>query len=312
MAIIAKRFDLGKNQVLDEIQSFFRSRQLDRSQIILAETVQVALGNSAFVLVYEDVSPPSVSGTSPANGASNVPVGSTIFVAMSEPIQDPTSEITITKAGSPIAGYTVTPAGGSWPASQFTITNAIDSTYNTLYTVILGEDILDVVGHAMGEAYLFTFTTANQAAGMIFREGSVIPSQGDIAAGYVDIVFGSGYNFPDANYRLSLGLTGATPQPGIVLRADNKTTSGFRIAFDVEDFKTVETELDAVVTELEGNLDTDYTSQINSQHASGSHAAPINALTGLNVTVHTAASIVARAFQSGNAIDWKATHGAPS
>jgi hypothetical protein len=312
MAIVAKRFDLGKSQVLDEIQAFFRSRALDRSQIILAETVQVAQGNSAFILVYEDVSPPSVSGTSPSNGASNVPVGSTIFITMSEPIQDPTSEIAITKAGSPVVGFTVTPAGGSWPDSQFTITNAIDSTYNTLYTVVLGEDILDVVGHPMGEDYLFTFTTTNQAAGMIFREGSVTPDAGEISAGYVDIVFASGYNFPDANYRLSLSLSGGTAQPGITLRATNKATSGFRIAFDVEDFATVEAEIDTVVTELETNLDTDYTSQINSQHASGTHAAPQNALSGLSVTAHTAADIAARAFQTGNFIDWKATHGAPS
>ena len=312
MAIIAKRFDLGKNLVLDEIQSLFRSLNLDRSQIILAESVQVAAGNSAFLLIYEDVSPPSVAGHSPADGAQSVPVGSTIFVSMSEPIQDPTSEIDITKAGSPVVGFTVTPEGGSWPASQFTIANVIDSTYNTLYVVSLGAGIQDVVGHNMEAAYVFTFTSSNQAAGMIFREGAVTPSAGDISAGYVDVAFGSGYSFPDTQYRLSLGLRGSLVQTGVTLRASNITASGFRINFDAEDFSPVATAVDTVITELETNLNSDYTSQINSQHSSGTHAAPINALSGLTVTAHTATSIVARAFQSGNGIDWKATHGAPS
>ena len=311
MSIVAKRFSLNKDKIdLDELATFFRQQSLDRTQIILAQGVQVTPGNTDIVLIYEDVSPPYVAGTSPADGSLGVPISSTINVIMSENIVDPTASITVTRNGAPVAGIVITPAGGSWPSNQFSITSAVDSTYSAVYVVTLAATIADTVGNTMVTSYVFSFTTQAQSAGILYKAGVVVPDGADIAAGFTTVTFGTA--FPDATYRVVHGLVGGNTQEGVGLRASTKLAGSFRIYFDPEDFSTVETEIDAKMLELETNLDADYTAQINAQHANGVHAAPQNALGGLVVTPTTASGAVDRAFQPGNTIEWVAVHGAPS
>lgn len=316
MAVRVKRFELGKSQGIDAMTTFLIAQGLDKTQILFAQPVQLSPGNAPFILVYDDTSPPYVTGTSPASGSSGIPTGIDIVIQMSEAIANPSGKINITRNGAALtegADYTIMPA--SWPAdgsSTITIQGAVTATYNASYVVSLLATIEDMAGNAMDTGYVFQFTTQDQVASLVIKAGSVTPSAGDIANGYVDVAFGS--DFADANYIISISHKGDTAQKGVVLRARTTgyTKSGFKIYFDAEDFSTVETGIDNAIAAGTTAIDAAHTTQINTQHANGTHAAPINALGGLNTNPATGADCADRSFQAGNSIHWLAVHGAPS
>jgi len=316
VAIIVRRFELSKGQGIDALSRFFSTQSLDRTQILFAQPVQLSPGNAPFILIYDDVNPPYVTGTSPATGSMGIPTGVDIVIQMSEAIDDPSGKITITRNGTAIVegvDYTINPS--PWPAAgstTITIQGAVDTTSNASYVVSLASTIVDMSGNPMEAGYVFQFTTQDQVASLIIKAGSVVPSAGDIVNGYVDVAFSS--DFPDASYIISVTHKGDSAQKGVVLRARTTgyTKSGFKIYFDAEDFSTVETGIDNAIAAGTTAIDAAHTTQINTQHADGTHAAPINALGGLNTNPATGASCVDRAFQAGNSLHWIAVYGAPS
>jgi len=310
--IKSQRFNLQKGAGLDRLDEFLRTQNLDKSQVILAQAVQINPGNSSILLMYQDTSPPQVSGVSPADGSGSVPTGTNISIVMSEPVTDVSGMVTITRNGVALTegvDFTIVPTGG-WPTSAFIIQNAVDTTYNATYVVTLSSTITDTAGNQMDASYVFSFTTTDQVAGLTVKAGSVTPDAADLLNGYVTVTLAS--NFSDANYRAVACLVGGNAQPGIGLRISNKAAGSFRIYFDGEDFSTVETGIDAADTALAAAIDLAHTTQINAQHAKADHANPDNQLTGLSTTAPGGATCADRTFQSGNTIEWIAISGAPS
>lgn len=314
--IQVRRFELSKGQGIDALTKFFATQSLDRSQILFAQPVQLSPGNAPFLLVYDDVSPPYVTGTSPATGSVGTPTGVNIVIQMSEAVTDPSGKITITRNGTALTegvDYTFSPS--PWPvagSTTITIQGAVDTTYNASYVVALDASIEDIAGNPMDAGYVFQFTTQDQTAGMVIRAGTATPSAGDIVNGYVDVVFSA--NMPDTSYVVNVTHQGGSPQRGVILRVPKAayTVSGFRIYFDCEDYSTVESGIDSAIAAGTMNIDSDHTTQINAQHANGTHAAPQNALVGLTTTPATGATCADRTFQGGNGIFWVAVHGAPT
>jgi len=100
-----------------------------------------------------DSTPPTVILTSPADGATDVPVGTNIMVTFSEKIDQTTavpSSVTITPSVS------VTRAIDD---SAVTLIPNSDLAYNTTFTVTVSTVIKDRAGNAMAQAFDFSFTT---------------------------------------------------------------------------------------------------------------------------------------------------------
>ena len=105
-----------------------------------------------------DSTPPTVTGTTPANGEIRVPRNAEVSVAFSEAIA--TSSVTA-------ATFTLTPAGGSAIAgtidvdeSTATFTPAGPLAYGTTYTARVTNGVRDLGGNALAQAFTWSFTTA--------------------------------------------------------------------------------------------------------------------------------------------------------
>ena len=121
--------------------------------------IQGSIGSSldAFVTKIASAVPPAptVSSTSPSNGATGVAINSTITATFSEAMQASTiTTDTFTVGG--VAG-TVTYDSGSKTA---TFTPSSNLSYSTIYTAIITTGVKNLAGNAMAANYTWTFTTS--------------------------------------------------------------------------------------------------------------------------------------------------------
>ncbi len=103
-----------------------------------------------------DTTPPTVSSTAPASGATNVPVGNALSATFSEamnPLTINTSTFTLTQAGAPVAG-TVSYAGVT-----ATFTPASNLSASLPFTATITTGVTDLAGNALVANYTWTFTT---------------------------------------------------------------------------------------------------------------------------------------------------------
>jgi hypothetical protein len=109
-----------------------------------------------FQTAAPDLTPPTVTSTSPVNSATAVAINSAITATFSEPI-DPatitTTEFTLTKGITPVSG-TVTYSG-----TTATFTPSAPLTTNTLYTATITAGVKDLLGNAMSVSYSWSFQT---------------------------------------------------------------------------------------------------------------------------------------------------------
>lgn len=299
---------MNKDVPIEEINRFFQAQLLDRTQILNISVIQKAPNASVFMITYEDVKDPYVLGTSPANGSDGIPTGIDVIVQFSEAVQTVVdADLEMTRNGVVV---TLAPGSLVTSGSKLTIKNLVDTTYGAGYVITFLPTIKDALGNPLGEVYVLQFTAISQINSLIKKGGSTTPIAADITAGYIDVVFGAA--MPDANYLVKCQLEGVLTQPSVGLRVSTKTAAGFRVNFDKETFSTVETGINNAAAALASAIDSAHTSQINSQHASGTHAAPQNALSGLSTSPPGGATCVDRDFQLGNSISWEATYGLPA
>lgn len=245
MSIKTVKFQLGKEISVKEINEFFRTAGLDRTQIIHAALIQKSPNTAAYLITYEDITAPYVVGTFPENGFTNVPLSSDVVVQMSEQVDTvqwtngASTDIEVRKNGTlvdpSVVGGSVTPSAGSWPSSGFTIQNAVDDTANAVYQITLKTTIEDTLGNTMQVPHVFAFTAVDEVSGISFKQGRITPTVAQIGSGFVDLTFDN--DFPTANWRLSDSFhsSSALPDPtGCPLRWDpaTKTKSGQRVYFD--------------------------------------------------------------------------------
>jgi hypothetical protein len=106
-----------------------------------------------------DTTPPTVSSTSPASGATGVVINTAISVIFSEPMNPATLTTTTftVKAGSTVVPGTV---GYSGTTATFTPTGTW--AYTTSYTATVTTGAQDLAGNALANDYVWSFTTGLQ------------------------------------------------------------------------------------------------------------------------------------------------------
>ena len=121
-----------------------------------------------------DTTPPTVTSTSPVNGATGVSQGATVNATFSEAM-DPT---TINSATFVLrdSGNTVVPAAIAYTASTHTavLTPTSSLAASTTYTATLTTGLKDLSGNALAANYTWSFTTA---AGFRTRSGAITTTQ---------------------------------------------------------------------------------------------------------------------------------------
>ncbi|RYZ62471.1 MAG: DUF3494 domain-containing protein [Chitinophagaceae bacterium] len=112
---------------------------------------------SNFTWSFATGTPPAVTSTSPANGAANVSVTTSIAATFSKAMNPATiSGTTFTvKQGSTAVGGSVTYSGNT-----ATFTPAAALTQGALYTATITTGAQDLAGNALANNYVWTFTTA--------------------------------------------------------------------------------------------------------------------------------------------------------
>ncbi|MBI4843276.1 MAG: Ig-like domain-containing protein [Nitrospirae bacterium] len=103
--------------------------------------------------VVVDTAEPSIDTTSPANGATDVALNSTVTINWNENV-DCTTVTTSTVTISPSGGWTRSSCSGS--QAVFTPSGQSGST---VYTITVSTSVKDVNGNAMASGYQFSYTT---------------------------------------------------------------------------------------------------------------------------------------------------------
>lgn len=106
-----------------------------------------------------DITPPTISSTSPADSAPSVVANSTVSVTFSEAMNPATvtgAEFTLMSGTTPVSG-TVTYSG-----MTATFTPATQLSPQTLYTATITTGVKDLAGNAMALPYTWSFTSEKQ------------------------------------------------------------------------------------------------------------------------------------------------------
>jgi methionine-rich copper-binding protein CopC len=108
-----------------------------------------------------DFAAPTVSSTSPANGAASVDVGSIITATFSEEVDASTitADTFIVNNGSSNISGTV-----SYSDTIAAFTPSANLDFNTIYTAMLTPGVKDLAGNQMASAYTWSFTTGSLPA----------------------------------------------------------------------------------------------------------------------------------------------------
>ncbi|MBI4083652.1 MAG: Ig-like domain-containing protein, partial [Candidatus Lambdaproteobacteria bacterium] len=104
----------------------------------------------------QDVTPPTIGGTSPAEGATGVATASAIAVTFSEPMDTTVAAATIGGIAPAVAGT------WSWfNSTTLTFTPTATFAEKTTYTVTIATAAMDSGGNALATPYSFGFTTGD-------------------------------------------------------------------------------------------------------------------------------------------------------
>ena len=114
-----------------------------------------------------DTTAPTVTPVSPANGATNVPVTTTISATFSEAMNQASAETAFSVDG--VAGTF------SWVGNTMTFTPTANLASDTTYTVTIGTGAQDLAGNPMASAYTWSFVTVDITPPTIT---SVLPADG--------------------------------------------------------------------------------------------------------------------------------------
>jgi parallel beta-helix repeat protein len=112
--------------------------------------------NYPLVEPFENYVPPTVSGVSPEDGGTDVPIDTLVTAAFSEAMDSSTiNTSSFTLAGSAVSG-TVTYDPATYTA---TFTPDANLDYNYTYTATLSTTITDLAGNPLAEPYTWSFAT---------------------------------------------------------------------------------------------------------------------------------------------------------
>jgi uncharacterized protein (TIGR03437 family) len=163
-----------------------------------------------------DTTPPTVSSTVPASGATNVPIGNALAATFSEamnPLTISTATFTLQQGVTPVAGA-VTYVGLT---ATFTPLNTLAP--NAVFTATITTGVTDLAGNAMVSNYVWSFTTGATPDTTPPTVSSTVPANG---ATSVPIANALAATFSKAMNPLTISTAtftlrqGTTPVPGAV------------------------------------------------------------------------------------------------
>jgi len=230
VSVQTRLFEFQRNLPTEKINKFYDDNNIDRTQILDVTVFQKQQNVGVYAVTYEDTILPEVVGTSPANGASGVPINGQIVVQFSEAVVAlTTSEVEVLRNGATV---TLTNPDIVTASSKVTIDNAIDGSYNANYVVTMLTTIEDLNGNNMLVPYVFAFSSTGQQAGLVSKGDTITPGSAPIGSGYVDVAFSTPFN--SSNYVTpDPGYTHDVTRPsGLAFRISNKIAASFRINFD--------------------------------------------------------------------------------
>lgn len=183
-----------------------------------------ALGSNRtwqFQTAAPDITPPSVTSTSPAPNATAVAVNSTISATFSEPI-DPA---TITTAQFTLTDGTTTVSGTvAYSSATATFTPAASLANDTLYTATITTGIRDLSGNAMTANHSWSFRTFAPAKPTVISS-SPVPYAYAVASGSaVTAIFSTPMDPATLTSSSFTLLEGATPVAGTVTYSGSAAT----------------------------------------------------------------------------------------
>ncbi|HET6893046.1 MAG TPA: Ig-like domain-containing protein, partial [Pyrinomonadaceae bacterium] len=187
---------------------------------------------------------PSVTNTSPTNGATGIAIGSNISVTFSESVNATTNSFTIECPTFSPQTFTLS----SSPATTFTLDPTADLPTNTVCTVtVIANQISDADTNDppdnMAADFVFSFTTADQVADFMIINELDSDTPGTDAAEFVElydggvgntsltglvVVFYNGSN--DLSYR-AIDLDGFTTNASGYFTLGNSAVSGVDVTF---------------------------------------------------------------------------------
>ena len=116
----------------------------------------------AALRLYGDITPPEVTETNPANGATAVAIDTVIIVTFSEAM-DPATITAATFLLSGPGGAVAGAAGCSGSTATFTPFASL--VYNAAYTATITTGAKDLAGNALAGDYVWSFTACPDADG---------------------------------------------------------------------------------------------------------------------------------------------------
>jgi Bacterial Ig-like domain/Cadherin-like domain len=106
---------------------------------------------------FIDATPPAVTSTSPANGATGVPLASTLSITFSKPVTVTGSAFQLACSPGSAPSFTVTPAS---PATTYVLHPGASLPFDSSCTVtVVAAQVTDAGGRNMASDYVFSFAT---------------------------------------------------------------------------------------------------------------------------------------------------------
>lgn len=216
-----------------------------------------------------DTTPPTVSSSSPANGATGIAVSSAISVTFSEAMDCSTittSSFTLKDSSNNAVAGSITTCNGA--AATFTPSANLGS--NKTYTATITTGVMDAAGNAMTNSYSWSFTTnattsgtTAMVSGTILRHGSTIPVIGaTVSVGNISATTNSNGQFqlslPPGTYQIAASHPNYTNFYGTIT-----ITSYDAVTYDTVYLKFIPWETIGIPIAIAGHSGWEYATGLN-------------------------------------------------
>lgn len=255
-------------------------------------TIRIAMAVSAWLLAIgiagcgdddkpnnSDTTPPTVSSTTPANGATLVSLSSNVTAEFSEDMDSTTitsATFTLTQGANPVAG---TVSYSSNPGATFN--PDADLLPNTTYTATITTGAEDLAGNGLDEGYVWSFTTGAAPDVTPPTVTATVPADAAVNVS-VNAVITATFSEPLSPATVTtasfLVLRGITPVTGTVTYAGNTAT--FTPDAELQTNTEFTATITVGVTDLSGN------------HLAAEHVWSFTTEAGADVTPPTVISTV--------------------
>jgi len=183
MAIVVRKFAVGKDADLGPLNRFLSENGLRQANVLHVDLVQLGRDRVEYVLTYTDTTAPFLVLTSPADGDSQIGEGTTVVATFSEPLNLVTVDdvaITDMNAGTLVATNLYTIDNTDVAASRGTIRILDSGGYlesGKSYRITFKTSITDLAGNPLDKVTDVILGVATTFSDLTFDGGQVLASE---------------------------------------------------------------------------------------------------------------------------------------